>query len=257
MARLAFFICSDRAFGAKTINSRTGARTQFIPELNQQAYRCKGPAEFEELNRTKVREGRMWSAILADDNGVLRPLTDADEIGAPAPLSSIRETPDGEEYEVGAPEPSGIDPASLVKNERGLTPAEVLADEVAFDDSMAKETATLNKLFGPDPAAETFPVEQNPIPDAPAFFRGEADAPLAKEVTAESRATELTDAPPETPPPAMSNLKRIVAALRDGPKRLGDLAGQISMEREAIQSLAAESDSPFTIGGKALWCKLA
>ena len=80
MSKLAFFICAHKAFGAKTVDNRTGARTSWNPFLQCQAYRCKGPDEFQKLNTAKVSHSGMWSAVLVDDNGALRQLTDADTV---------------------------------------------------------------------------------------------------------------------------------------------------------------------------------
>ena len=223
MAKLAYFICVPNCRVSINIDQQLGSRTQNVPELGTHAYRCKNVAEFNILNRRRIISGRYYTAILADDNGKLRPLTDEDEVHQKhiSPVEDIPDTPHG------------------TVNEPNLTPT----DPVKLDPDLP--------IAPPEPTPEVEAFEATRSAGNSLF--GEASEPSV--ITSTAEPVEATPEP-STPPPSMSHTERIADAIKGGPKQLGKLVEELSIPREVFEAIAADPNGAFIINGKAKWVKM-
>lgn len=255
MAKLALFICASKDLGSTVIDQRKGVRTCLVPALKCHAYRCKSSAEFNELNATKVRAGKMWAAVMVDDNGVLRHLTDNDEVNESAFVATpfiqpIPVTPEGqvilESASTAVQGPITLNPISHEISPLGVVTA-TMEDGSVF---IGSEQAI--RAYG-TPATQTVTVE------APADLKPEDEIVASigtVEPLVEVPFVPAQEAPPpDSPPPAMSHVERIVQSIQNGPKRAGEIATELGIERSDIEALATP-EAPFTVSGPAKWVKL-
>ena len=223
MPKLALFVCADKAFGAKTVNPRTAARTALHSVLATQAYRCKNFKEWQDLQPI-CRTQRMWSALLVEeDDGRLRHVTENDSLL----VATLPTAAEGQRIEV-TPEPI----------------------------SQTSDAGSSDAPGGPVVAAHTSEAETT-LADSTEEAQSQEVADTAEAHNLDSEGSTPSPATTQEEPKQDDRLDRIKAELAKGPSRLAALARDTGIAQAHIEELASITGSGFIVQGPpAKWCKL-